>query len=49
MIEYEKIYKVVKLVKEVEKYFKEFKEEMLLKFLIFRRNKGFSKDLDCKF
>lgn len=48
MTEYEKTHKVAKSVEEAEKHFKEFKVETLSKFSIFRRNKGFSKDLDCK-
>lgn len=48
MTEYEKTHEVAKSVEEEEKHFKEFKVETLSKFTIFRRNKGFSKDLDCK-
>lgn len=48
MTEYEKTHEVAKSDEEEEKHFKEFKVETLSKFTIFRRNKGFSKDLDCK-
>lgn len=48
MTEYEKTHEVAKSVEEAEKHFTEFKVETLTKFTIFRRNKGFSKDLDCK-
>lgn len=47
MTEYEKRHVVAKSVEEAEKLIKEFEVEMLSKFTIFRRNKGFSKDLDC--
>lgn len=49
MTEYEKRHVVAKSVEEAEKLIKEFEVETLSKFTIFRRNKGFSKDLDCKF
>lgn len=48
MTEYEKTHEVAKSVEEAENHFKEFKVETLSKFTIFRRNKGFSTDLDRK-
>lgn len=45
----ERRHAVVKSVEEAEKLVNQFEIETVTKYTIFRRNKEFTKDLDCKY